>query len=838
MKNICQISDVIVQDVSIISWSSSGTGYFNGTGETHPFYSFSEDDQDEDSIYFFIEVNSILPCLYTDHDTMLIRLYHEPEPIFDYDNPEGCAPLTVGFSNSSTGEELSYYWDLGNGLESFFEEPGTIVYQQGRIADTTYTVTLEATNRCNTVSSSKDIIVKPIPITDFGMDVPWGCSPKEIQFFNVTTGLADTYLWKWGDGADHSMVAHPGSHIFETGDSDTTYTISLIAQNECGVDSMQKSVIIFPSTVDAFFETDTSFGCAPFEVSFTNYSRGVLGDEPFLNWSWNFGDGNSITETLNPVHVFEEPGLYTVTLYVNDTCSHDFFTTEIHVLESPQAEFITDKSEYCEHDTVFVSPVNMSIENIASVTWDFGDSSQDYDFNGQHVYDTSGVFTISLTADNINSGCAAHTTRDIKIYKAPVAAFTIPENDGCQALQITFFNETDGGDYYAWDFGNGNKSIDLNGEQLFTEAGTYDISLKVLGVEGCSDSISQRLLVNPKPIAAFEPSSLQTCFPPVNVEFRNLSEGADGYVWDFGNGLFSKVTSPVMTYNDHGDFNVSLIATNIYACRDTSEMLYHAYHNPVADFKVDTTVGCDPFMVQFNNLSDYGLEFFWNFENQGSSQSANPVYPFSGEGVYTVSLLVIGEGGCRDSITKEDYITTNPSPSADFTYSRINEIDTIQFHNYSRGAISYIWNFGDGQFSDQTDPWHRYANYGEYIASLTAINEYNCTDTLFEAINFELFKGLHLPNAFSPDNISEEVREFKAIGIGLIKYHLLIFDTWGNLLWESDKLEKGVPSEGWDGTFKGEPLSPDVYVWHLKEAVFKDGSAYGGKRYGTITLIK
>ncbi len=356
-----QINDVLYQDVSTISWSSSGSGFFNGTGEENPIYSFSENDREKDTLYFYVQVNSILPCSHVDHDTMTIRLYHEPEPLFDYDKPEGCAPLTVGFTNNSTGEELTYYWDFGNGLSSLFEEPGDITYQQGRIADTTYTVTLEATNRCNSLSVSKDIIVKPIPITDFGMDVAWGCSPKEIQFINVTTGLADTYLWKWGDGSVYTVEEDPGSHVFETGDNDTTYIISLIAENECGVDSLEKTVRIFPSTVDAFFETDTSFGCAPLEVAFTNYSRGVLGDEPFLNWSWNFGDDNSITETLNPVHIFETPGIYTVTLYVNDTCSHDSFTTEIHVMGAPLTEFVTDKTEYCSNDTVFVTPVNMPL---------------------------------------------------------------------------------------------------------------------------------------------------------------------------------------------------------------------------------------------------------------------------------------------------------------------------------------------------------------------------------------------------------------------------------------------------------------------------------------------
>ena len=78
------------------------------------------------------------------------------------------------------------------------------------------------------------------------MDVSWGCSPKEIKFFNVTTGLADTYTWKWGDGKGNSTEENPGSHIFETGITDTTYTVTLIAENECGVDSVQEVSNYFP----------------------------------------------------------------------------------------------------------------------------------------------------------------------------------------------------------------------------------------------------------------------------------------------------------------------------------------------------------------------------------------------------------------------------------------------------------------------------------------------------------------------------------------------------------------------------------------------------------------
>ena len=460
------------------------------------------------------------------------------------------------------------------------------------------------------------------------------------------------------------------------------------------------------------------------------------------------------------------------------------------------------------------------------------------DFNGHHYYGKPGSFTITLTAKSLISGCTASASKTININKSPIAAFSIPDNGRCQPLQITFQNQTSGGDYYYWNFNNGNTSTDINGQQLFKEPGTYTISLKAMNTMACTDSISKKLIVNPKPVSAFNSSSIQTCVTPVDVAFTNLSEAAEDYKWDFGNGSISKETNPEITFNAAGDYNVSLIASNIFLCSDTSRIIYHAYHNPVADFRVDTTIGCDPFKVKFINLSKWALQYFWNIDGQGTSEDQEPEYTLKGEGFYSVSLKVVGQGGCNDSIAKRDFIMVHPSPVSNFKYLKINGLDTVQFYNNSTGAISYLWNYGDGQSSSEENPLHRYTNYGSYIVSLTSTNQFNCINVFKDSIEFVLFKGLFMPNALSPGNASAEVREFKAVGTGLIKYHLVIYDTWGNLIWETTKLDKGSPSEGWDGTFKGKALPPDVYVWHIKEAIFKDGRAYEGQRYGSITLIK
>jgi gliding motility-associated-like protein len=112
-----------------------------------------------------------------------------------------------------------------------------------------------------------------------------------------------------------------------------------------------------------------------------------------------------------------------------------------------------------------------------------------------------------------------------------------------------------------------------------------------------------------------------------------------------------------------------------------------------------------------------------------------------------------------------------------------------------------------------------------------------------------MFDNLYVPNAMSPGNTTcLDCRYFKPKGMNLNEYHVMVFDKWGHLLWESSKITQDalkMPEEYWDGTFEGKPMPQDVYMWKIN-ANFKNGKVWEGSEsgtgavstMGTVTLIR
>jgi gliding motility-associated-like protein len=215
-----------------------------------------------------------------------------------------------------------------------------------------------------------------------------------------------------------------------------------------------------------------------------------------------------------------------------------------------------------------------------------------------------------------------------------------------------------------------------------------------------------------------------------------------------------------------------------------------------------------------------------------------------------------------------------PYPEAYFTWSLPGAGTTIEFLDSSYQApivskydpsappinLSYTmaWNFDKVpgtpkthidtivEFEDRFRPiWVREYTYGYKNPILTVTNEYGCSSSYSTEIFVDIRAGVYIPNAFSPTNAAAGVRTFKPLAFNLESIKFSVFDKWGNLLYYSEDIQDGTFTGAWDGTYNGELLQSDVYIWKM-EAKFLDGTTWAGQKtalggytkFGNVTLIR
>jgi PKD repeat protein len=260
-------------------------------------------------------------------------------------------------------------------------------------------------------------------------------------------------------------------------------------------------------------------------------------------------------------------------------------------------------------------------------------------------------------------------------------------------------------------------------------------------------------------------------------------------------------------------------------------------------FEASVTEGCAPLKVTFRNKISEKDSCLWTFGDGGSSGDRNPEWIYDIEGEYRVVLEVIGQDGTTSS--SSSVITVFPKPSARFEIGpdklSIPE-EEVRFQNYSAASVKYLWNFGDGNTSEQFEPFHRYEKYGNYNVSLKVYSENGCSDSL-TVLN--AFSGsayyIEFPNAFIPNTggpsggvysskSDESAQVFHPSFSGVSEYHLKIFSKLGVLIFETNDV-----NIGWDGYFKGQLSNPGVYIWKVR-GNFSNGEPF--TKMGDVTLLK
>jgi len=805
----------------------------------------------------------------TDDTTIQVITNSKPQAMFQY--AASCVGDSTYFTDLSVApgsQVTSWLWDFGDGGTSSAQHPAHL-YNTAN----TYMVRLIVNNLSNCEDSvTLPVVARPKPTADYNY-VNFFCPAGQVNFQDLShgngSGITEHY-WIFRPGYTSELV-NP-QYTFPV--TDTTYLVTLIVTDTYGCrDTIIDSVYVKPG-FDFTFTNDTV--CLGYKTQFHPINN-ALGDTLYSP-VWNFGDPNSgsgnTSYLYNPTHVFSRDGLFVVKLKVwnSDNCV-DSVLHEIQIYAPPEPAFAFN-TEPCDSTISFVDTTSqIGTGTIASWEWRFGDGSAPVIIaapgpgDTSHLYVNPGIYPVTLIITNTR-GCIDSITTNVERFPCIRAAFEYGDTLLCARYVISFSDSSlpiSLINRWHWTWGDGSDDTVYTSHfspitHVFANAGTFDVTLAIRAtVEGADilDSITRQVTIHPTPESYF--SNISTCLkqPAIFLDTSiTFGEPVRTWYWDFGepsSGVNDTSTfqNPLHNYAEKGIYDVMLLVMNRFGCRDSVTKSTRIFGLPIAHF--NNTVACtgDPtYFEDKTSLSDTTIGFWnWNFGDtismQNTSAIEDPDHKYRNEGSYTVRMIVKDFYGCLDTV--DSTVTVNITPTSSFTITNNfnDKQGNVKLNNSSVGATSYNWEFDNGQTSTEINPIVTYTEDGTYIIKLISLNEFGCSDTTFFEYKL-LFKGLYVPNAFSPTNTNLALRLFKPVGKNLKQYHVTVFDTWGHLMWESTKLDtEGSPAEGWDGTYNGNIMPQGTYMWKI-QALFVDDSPWNGgdigkgeySTIGTVTLIR
>jgi PKD repeat protein len=402
-----------------------------------------------------------------------------PTVAFAANPTEGCDPLTVAFTDQSTGNPPidTWLWNFGDGITSTVQHP-IHTYDTA----STYVVFLTVENPLGTDSISDTITVHPSPEASFEYAPDSGMAPLTV-FFTNTSAYAISPTWDFGDGG-----AGAGDHISHTYMDPGTYNALLAVDSPYGCTTVTATgqVEVLGSPPIADFEAIPTEGCAPLVVRFTDQSQG---EPSILTWTWDMGDGTTyvFTTSASFTHTYDA-GDFEVVLTVENLWGTDATSTTITASPRPEASF--EYSPPAGPVPLAVYFTNTSVHAI-SPTWDFGDGGMGSGETIRHTYVSSGSFTVTLTVGS-PYGCGDdEAISSVIVLCDPVtgAGFTWSPHEPMPSETIRFTATA----YpptatqpiaYEWDMGDGSMDNGAVVTHTYTVSDSYTIVLTVTGACG------------------------------------------------------------------------------------------------------------------------------------------------------------------------------------------------------------------------------------------------------------------------------------------------------------------------------------------------------------------
>lgn len=385
---------------------------------------------------------------------------------------------------------------------------------------------------------------------------------------------------------------------------------------------------------------------------------------------------------------------------------------------------------------------------------------------------------------------------------------------------------------YAW-----TPNISTNDTASGLPAGTYTVD--VSDNFGCANTFSYTITEPPLvPIVGSVAGLSPVCLGYSSTLTASATGGAPPYSYAWINP--ASVSNTITVTPSVTTTYTIVIADACFTPPDTATFTVTVNQPPAISLAGDDTAACAPHCVNFTAQSNPALvSSNWNFGDNtvGSGSPVSHCYYNSGQ--YPVTLYVVDVNGCKDSVTALNYITIYPNPTAGFDIISANPSTILESNilidDLSQGGDTCYWDFGDGNLLTVIgcgDVSNNYADTGVYHVQQIVVNNGGCADTIEYDVYIVPYTTLYIPNAFTPNgNGSNDM--FFVYGEFVDNFHLMIFDRWGNLIFESYDQQKG-----WDGRANnGKYLAQtDTYVYVLTYSEHINARKH--KVIGHVNLIR
>lgn len=744
----------------------------------------------------------------------------QPVAAFGVSDTVTCTGKAVQFTNASTGISPSYQWSFGDGLKATTANPSHAYSNTG-----VYSIKLLVTDNygCKDSVTKQNLVTISYPQAAFTLSDSIGtCPPLLVHFTNKSKGY-QSIRWDFGDG--NTSVLDTPSHFYSF---PGTFYATLVATGPGGcTDTMRKKIVVKGPT--GSFTYAPLSGCKPLVVTFKATTQN---DASFI---WDFSDGNTEAGKQKDIsHTYVDAGDFVPKIILTDAagCSVPVVGQDTIRVKTVATDFDMSASQFCDNGAVQFSNRTVSNDLLTGYRWSFGDGTTSTDTNPAHRYVAPGLYTVQLQATT-QSGCTdtKQFTDTVKIYASPVVQIT-GDTAACAPARLNFSGQVKSGDpsqlKWNWIFGNGQTSTLQNPQaQTYAADGNYMVRTIATDVHGCADTATNAIAVYPIPTT--NAGADQWICRGSAQQLK--ATGATKYNWQASASLScTDCDSPLAAPADSTQYIVT--GYNSFGCSKTDSVIIRV-HQP---FTLSVEKGDTICVGKTIRLAATGADRYTWTPAPDVKDPAAGITTATPRTTTRYTVVARDNHNCFAD-TGSVLIKVWSLPTVEVQDAQTLSVgSTLTLHpKYSPDVISYQWS-NSQSLSCANCPSPTAKPKTETTYAIEVKNEGGCTAKAAITVHVICNDGnLFIPNTFSPNTDGRNDRFYpRGTGISRIK-SLKVFNRWGELVFDRENFSANDAQAGWDGTFKGQVLTPDVYIYTC-EVVCMNNEVLTFK--GDVTLLR